>query len=156
MKDPSQDHSSFGEFLRVEHLGIAVHSLDAAEPLYTRLLGVPPYKRETVESEGVVTSFYRVGPNKIELLQSLDSEGPIARFLSQRGEGLHHVAYAVMDIRASMARLRDQGFQLLSEEPKTGADRQWVCFLHPRSAGGMLVEICQPMHEESPASHSFS
>ncbi|MFM7589681.1 MAG: VOC family protein, partial [Bacteroidota bacterium] len=90
-----------------------------------------------------LTSFFQVGPNKIELLQSLNPEGPIAKFLAHRGEGFHHVAYAVEDIRASMARLRDQGFQLLSEEPRQGADDQWVCFLHPRSAGGMLVELCQ-------------
>lgn len=152
MDDAAGNQVPLAEFLRVEHLGIAVHSLDAAEPMYTRLLGVPPYKRETVESEGVVTSFFRVGPNKIELLESLNSEGPIAKFLTQRGEGLHHVAYAVKDIRASMARLREQGFQLLSEEPKAGADHQWVCFLHPRSAGGLLVELCQPRQDSGSSS----
>ena len=151
MENVPSIQANHNEFIRVEHLGIAVHSLEEAEPLYTRLLGVPPYKRETVESEGVVTSFFRVGPNKIELLQSLNSEGPIAKFLAQRGEGFHHVAYAVEDIRASMARLREQGFQLLSDEPRQGADRQWVCFLHPRSAGGMLVELCQPRLDDDPS-----
>ena len=149
MENVPSRQESHSEFLRVEHLGIAVHSLEEAEPLYTRLFGVPPYKRETVESEGVVTSFFQVGPNKIELLESLNPEGPIAKFLAHRGEGFHHVAYAVEDIRASMARLREQGFQLLSEEPRQGADDQWVCFLHPRSAGGMLVELCQQRrHDE--------
>lgn len=143
------NQAPLSEFLKVEHLGIAVYSLEQAEPLYTRMLGVPPYKRETVESEGVSTSFYQVGPNKIELLESLHPEGPIAKYLSQRGEGLHHVAYAVHDIRASMARLSDLGFQLLSQEPRAGADQQWVCFLHPRSAGGLLVELCQPMQGQS-------
>jgi methylmalonyl-CoA/ethylmalonyl-CoA epimerase len=132
------------EMTRIEHLGIAVHSLETAEPLYTRLLGVAPYRRETVESEGVMTSFFRVGPNKIELLQSLNPEGPVGKFLARKGEGLHHVAYAVEDLRASMQRLRHEGFELLSEEPRAGAEDHWVCFVHPRSAGGLLVELCQP------------
>jgi len=142
---PSSSPEFPADLTRIEHLGIAVRSLAEAEPLYTRLLGTPPYQKEIVESEGVITLFYRVGPNKVELLESLRPDSPIARFLETKGEGLHHVAYAVDDIRATMQRLHDQGFQLLSQEPKPGADRQWVCFLHPRSAGGILVELCQPM-----------
>ena len=137
-----------GDLTRIEHLGIAVRSLAESEPLYTRLLGAPPYLKETVESEGVKTLFYRVGPNKVELLESLRPDSPIARFLETKGEGIHHVAYAVDDIRATMRRLQIQGFQLLSAEPKVGAERHWVCFVHPRSAGGILVELCQAMPAE--------
>jgi methylmalonyl-CoA/ethylmalonyl-CoA epimerase len=129
--------------LRIEHLGIAVKDLSAAEEVYTRLLGEGPYKRETVESEGVITSFFRVGPNKIELLESTRPDGPIARAIEKRGEGIHHVAFEVEDIRAEMDRLRAEGFILLNEEPKLGADNKLVCFVHPKSAGGVLVELCQ-------------
>jgi methylmalonyl-CoA/ethylmalonyl-CoA epimerase len=129
--------------LRIEHLGIAVKDLSAAEEVYTRLLGEGPYKRETVESEGVITSFFRVGPNKIELLESTRPDGPIARAIEKRGEGIHHVAFEVEDIRAEMDRLRAEGFVLLNEEPKLGADNKLVCFVHPKSAGGVLVELCQ-------------
>ncbi|MFM7497942.1 MAG: methylmalonyl-CoA epimerase [Bacteroidota bacterium] len=150
--DPKPKSESSGDsphfpadLTRIEHLGIAVRSLAESEPLYTRLLGTPPYKSEFIEREGVQTLFYQVGPNKIELLESHRPDSPIARFLESKGEGLHHVAYAVEDILATMQRLRDLGFRLLSEEPLPGADRQWVCFVHPRSAGGVLVELCQPM-----------
>ena len=137
------------DLIRIEHLGIAVRSLAESEPLYTRLLGTAPYKRELVEREGVQTLFYQVGPNKVELLESHRPDSPIARFLESKGEGLHHVAYAVEDIKATMRRLQDLGFRLLSDEPLPGADRQWVCFVHPRSAGGVLVELCQPMEVHS-------
>lgn len=129
--------------LRIEHIGIAVKDLHAAEELYTRLLGTAPYKREAVESEGVITSFFRTGPNKIELLESTHPDGPIAKAIEKRGEGIHHIAFEVADIRAEMARLRAEGFQLLNEEPKRGADNKLVCFVHPKSAGGVLVELCQ-------------
>jgi len=129
--------------LRIEHIGIAVKDLAAAEALYTRLLGVEPYKREAVESEGVLTSFFRTGPNKIELLESTRPDGPIAKAIEKRGEGIHHIAFEVADIQAEMARLRAEGFALLNEEPKRGADNKLVCFVHPRSAGGVLVELCQ-------------
>ena len=128
---------------RIEHIGIAVKDLEAAEALYTKLLGLAPYKREAVEREGVITSFFRAGPNKIELLESTDPDGPIARAIDKRGEGVHHIAFEVADIRAEMARLKAEGFTLLSEEPKPGADNKLVCFVHPKSAGGVLVELCQ-------------
>ena len=129
--------------IRIEHLGIAVKDLAAAEELYTRLLGEAPYKREEVESEGVITSFFRCGPNKIELLESTRPDGPIAKAIEKRGEGIHHVAFEVADIRKEMERLKNEGFQLLNDEPKHGADNKLVCFVHPRSAGGVLIELCQ-------------
>ncbi len=130
-------------FIRIEHIGIAVKDLATAEEVYTRLLGAAPYKREDVESEGVTTSFFQVGPNKIELLESTRADGPIAKAIEKRGEGIHHIAFEVADIRAEMARLRTAGFQLLNEEPKRGADNKLVCFVHPKSANGVLVELCQ-------------
>ncbi|HEY0977997.1 MAG TPA: methylmalonyl-CoA epimerase [Flavobacteriales bacterium] len=129
--------------LRIEHIGIAVKDLQAAEELYHKLLGTASYKREVVESEGVITSFFQVGPNKIELLESTRADGPIAKAIEKRGEGIHHIAYEVEDIRAEMQRLRVEGFTLLNEEPKRGADNKLVCFVHPKSAGGVLVELCQ-------------
>jgi methylmalonyl-CoA/ethylmalonyl-CoA epimerase len=129
--------------IRIEHIGIAVKDLQAAEALYARLLGAPSYKRETVESEGVITSFFQVGPNKVELLESTRPDGPIAKAIEKRGEGIHHIAFEVEDIRKEMARLKAGGFQLLSEEPKRGADNKLVCFVHPKSANGVLVELTQ-------------
>ncbi|MCB0792559.1 MAG: methylmalonyl-CoA epimerase [Flavobacteriales bacterium] len=129
--------------IRVEHIGIAVSDLKKAEALYTALLGAAPYKREEVASEEVVTSFFQVGPNKIELLESTADDGPIARAIAKRGEGIHHIAFEVADIRAEMARLKAAGFTLLNEEPKRGADNKLVCFVHPKSANGVLVELCQ-------------
>lgn len=129
--------------IRIEHLGIAVSDLSKAEETYTRLLGVAPYKREAVEREGVLTSFFQVGPNKIELLESTTPDGPIAKAIAKRGEGIHHVAFEVEDIRAEMARLKAEGFHLLSDEPKPGADNKLVCFVHPKSANGVLVELTQ-------------
>ena len=133
--------------IRIEHIGIAVKDLAAAEELYHRLLGTPSYKREAVESEGVETSFFQVGPNKIELLESTRPDGPIAKAIEKRGEGIHHIAYEVADIRAEMERLRAEGFILLNEEPKRGADNKLVCFVHPKSAGGVLVELCQEISD---------
>ncbi|MFT3884403.1 MAG: methylmalonyl-CoA epimerase [Flavobacteriales bacterium] len=129
--------------IRIEHIGIAVKDLAQGEAVYTRLLGVGPYKREAVESEGVVTSFFQVGPNKIELLESTRPDGPIAKAIEKRGEGMHHIAFEVEDIHAEMARLKAEGFQLLNEEPKRGADNKLVCFVHPKGANGVLVELCQ-------------
>lgn len=128
---------------KIEHLGIAVKDLGASEELFTALLGVPPYKREEVEHEGVITSFFQTGPNKIELLEATHQDSAIAKYLEKKGEGLHHVAFAVEDIRAEMKRLAEEGFQLLSEEPKEGADNKWVAFLHPKSTNGVLIELCQ-------------
>jgi methylmalonyl-CoA/ethylmalonyl-CoA epimerase len=129
--------------IRIEHLGIAVSDLNKAEEVWTKLLGVAPYKREAVEREGVITSFFQAGPNKIELLESTRPDGPIARAIEKRGEGIHHVAFEVEDIRAEMVRLKAEGFQLLSEEPKPGADNKLVCFVHPKGATGVLVELTQ-------------
>lgn len=128
---------------KIEHLGIAVSNLEAAESLYTQLLGVAPYKREEVASEQVITSFFKVGDNKIELLQSSNPEGTIARFIEKRGEGIHHVAFDVDDIEAEMARLKAAGFVLLNETPKKGADNKLICFVHPKNTHGVLVELCQ-------------
>jgi methylmalonyl-CoA/ethylmalonyl-CoA epimerase len=128
---------------KIEHLGIAVKSLEEGNALYTKILGVLPYKEEAVESEGVRTSFFKAGPNKIELLEATNPESPIAKFIEKRGEGIHHVAYAVEDIKAEMARLEGEGFTLLNKEPKAGADNKWVCFLHPKDTGGTLIELCQ-------------
>ena len=129
--------------IRIEHIGIAVKDLDAAEALYEKLLGSASYKREEVASEGVITSFFQVGPNKIELLESNRPDGAIAKAIDKRGEGIHHIAFAVEDIRTEMARLKAEGFTLLNEEPKPGADNKLVCFVHPKSANGVLVELCQ-------------
>lgn len=129
--------------IRIEHIGIAVKDLGEAEELYAKLLGNAPYKREEVESEGVSTSFFQVGPNKIELLESTRPDGPIAKAIEKRGEGIHHIAFEVEDIHAEMERLKAEGFTLLNEEPKRGADNKLVCFIHPKSANGVLVELCQ-------------
>lgn len=128
---------------KIEHIGIAVNSLEEGEALYENLLGVKPYKREEVLSEKVTTSFFRQGPNKIELLAPIGDDGPISKYLAKKGPGIHHIAYAVTDILAEMERLKSEGFQLLNEEPKKGADNKYVCFVHPKSAGGVLVELCQ-------------
>jgi methylmalonyl-CoA/ethylmalonyl-CoA epimerase len=130
-------------FTNLEHLGLAVQDLEAATALYTKLLGVAPYKHEHVASEAVDTVFFRVGGTKIELLAGTSPESAITKYLSKKGEGIHHAAFEVADIRAEMARLRAEGFTLLNEEPKLGADNKLVCFVHPKSAAGMLVELCQ-------------
>ncbi|HEU4717311.1 MAG TPA: methylmalonyl-CoA epimerase [Bacteroidia bacterium] len=132
---------------KIEHIGIAVKNLDEAEKLYAKLLGSPSYKRETVESEGVITSFFRTGENKIELLGSLTENGPVAKFLEKKGEGIHHIAFDVEDIRAEMKRLHAEGFVLLNEEPKKGADNKLICFVHPKSSAGVLIELCQEIRE---------
>lgn len=127
----------------VEHIGIAVKSLEAANRLYEVLLGVPAYKQEEVASEHVTTSFFRTGETKIELLESTDPQGAIGKFIEKRGEGLHHIAFEVDDIYAEMERLRAEGYTLLNEVPKHGADNKLVCFIHPKSTNGVLLELCQ-------------
>ena len=127
----------------LEHLGLAVHDLEAATALYTTLLGMAPYKKEHVASESVNTVFFQVGGSKIELLAGTSPDSAITKFLGKKPEGIHHVAFEVDDIRAEMARLRGEGFILLNEEPKRGADNKLVCFVHPKSAAGVLVELCQ-------------
>ncbi len=127
----------------LEHLGLAVNDLEAATALYTTLLGAAPYKQEHVASESVDTVFFQVGGSKIELLAGTSPDSAITKFLSKKPEGIHHVAFEVDDIRAEMERLRGEGFVLLNEEPKRGADNKLVCFVHPKSAAGVLVELCQ-------------
>ena len=134
--------------LKIEHIGIAVKDLSSAEEIYTSLLGVGPYKREAVEREGVITSFFKTGVNKIELLESTREDGPISKFIDKKGEGIHHIAFEVYDIKAEMKRLADEGFQLLSEEPKRGADDKWVAFIHPKGTKGVLIELCQSISTE--------
>lgn len=132
----------------LEHLGLAVHDLKAATALYTTLLGVAPYKQEHVASEAVDTVFFQVGGSKIELLAGTSADSAITKYLLKKPEGIHHVAFEVDDIRAEMARLRAEGFVLLNEEPKRGADNKLVCFVDPKSANGVLVELCQTMSSE--------
>lgn len=127
----------------IDHLGIAVRDLERSIPVYEKLLGTPCYKREEVESEGVITAFFLTSVNKVELLQATRDDSPIARFVAARGEGLHHVAFAVKDIGKEMERLRSEGFRLLNETPKRGADNKLICFVHPKDAGGVLMELCQ-------------
>lgn len=128
---------------KIEHIGIAVKNLEAAERTYALLLNTEVYKREAVTSESVITSFLKNGPNKIELLESANPESAIAKFIDKKGEGVHHIAFSVTDIKAEMQRLKTEGFRLLSEDPKMGADNKWVCFVHPKSANGVLIELCQ-------------
>ena len=128
---------------KVDHIGIAVNDLKKSIPLYERLLGEPCYKTEQVSSESVDTAFFLQNGAKIELLESLDPNGPIAKFIGKKGEGLHHIAFEVPDILAEMERLKKEGFTLLNEAPKMGADNKWVCFVHPKDAGGVLIELCQ-------------
>ena len=129
--------------LHLEHLGLAVRDLAAATDLYTRLLGQEPYKTEHVASEAVDTVFFKVGGTKIELLAGTSPDSAITKFLEKKPEGIHHVAFEVADMAAEMARLRAEGFVLINETPKRGADNKLVCFVHPKSAGGVLVELCQ-------------
>jgi len=127
---------------KIEHIGIAVSSLASSVPLFEKLLGSSCYKTETVEGERVNTAFFQTGENKIELLESMDPDGIIARFIEKKGEGIHHIAFDVTDLEAEMARLRAEGFVLLNEEPKPGADNKLVCFLHPKHTNGVLIELC--------------
>jgi methylmalonyl-CoA/ethylmalonyl-CoA epimerase len=128
---------------KIEHIGIAVKSLEASDLLFEKLLGVPSYKHEAVESEGVKTSFFRNGPNKIELLEATTPDSPIAKFLEKKGEGIHHIAFDVEDIIAEIARLKAEGFVMINETPKKGADNKLVAFLHPKGTNGVLIELCQ-------------
>lgn len=128
---------------RIEHIGIAVKDMDISCNLYEKLLGSFCYKKEEVTSEGVLTAFFKTGLNKIELLTPTSAESPIAKFLERKGEGIHHIAFDVADILTEMARLKAEGFVLLNEVPKRGADNKLVCFVHPKSTNGVLVELCQ-------------
>ncbi len=132
--------------LKIEHIGIAVKNIEEANKLYTSLLGVPPYKEEKVDGEGVKTSFFACGESKIELLEATESTSAISKFIEKRGEGIHHIAFAVTDIKLETARLKNDGFVVLNEQPKIGADNKLVVFLHPKSANGVLVELCQEIN----------
>ena len=128
---------------KVEHIGIAVRDLNSANELFHKLFGEKHYKIEKVDTEAVNTSFFKVGDTKIELLESTDPNGVISKFLEKRGEGVHHVAFEVDDIRAEVERMKAEGFEVINEEPHEGADNKLVCFLHPKSASGVLIELCQ-------------
>jgi methylmalonyl-CoA/ethylmalonyl-CoA epimerase len=128
---------------KIEHIGIAVKNMNDANVLFEKLLGVSSYKEELVESEGVLTSFFQTGTNKIELLMATNPESPIAKFLEKKGEGIHHIAFDVEDIHSEIERLKNEGFVLINEVPKKGADNKLVVFLHPKNTNGVLVELCQ-------------
>jgi methylmalonyl-CoA/ethylmalonyl-CoA epimerase len=133
---------------KIEHIGIAVKDLEVSNKLFASLIGTTHYKEEEVLSEGVKTSFFKMGLNKIELLQATSLESPIAKFIHKKGEGVHHIAFAVTDIKAEIKRLKKEGFVLLNERPKKGADNKWVVFLHPKSTNGVLIELCQEIAPE--------
>ncbi|WP_294231024.1 methylmalonyl-CoA epimerase [uncultured Chryseobacterium sp.] len=129
--------------MKLEHIGIAVQSLGVSDELFARLLGKESYKKESVEREGVTTSFYSAGESKIELLEASREDSPVSKFIGKKGEGIHHLAFGVEDIAAEVQRLKKEGFEFISEEPKEGADNKLVVFLHPKSTNGVLVELCQ-------------
>ncbi|MBK9511017.1 MAG: methylmalonyl-CoA epimerase [Cytophagaceae bacterium] len=128
---------------KIEHIGIAVKELAISNPIFAKILNTAPYKSESVASEGVNTSFFQVGENKIELLEATNPDSPIAKFIEKKGEGIHHIAFDVADILSEMQRLESEGFVLLNKEPKNGADNKLVCFLHPKHTNGVLIELCQ-------------
>ncbi|MEY2835683.1 MAG: hypothetical protein RLZZ557_1345 [Bacteroidota bacterium] len=130
---------------KIEHIALAVKSLSVSIPLFEKLLGTECYKTETVETEKVKTAFFKTGDTKIELLESFDGEGVIAKFIEKKGEGLHHIAFLVDDIQAEIKRLKNEGFAVLHETPKLGADNKLICFLHPAGTNGVLVELCQEL-----------
>jgi methylmalonyl-CoA/ethylmalonyl-CoA epimerase len=129
--------------LKIEHIGIAVKDLNTSNELFKKIFNQAHYKTEEVQSEGVNTSFFQIGENKIELLEATNPDSPIAKFIEKKGEGIHHIAFDVADIRAEMKRLESEGFVLLNQEPKNGADNKLVCFLHPKGTNGVLIELCQ-------------
>ena len=128
---------------KIEHIGIAVKNLEVSNSLFEKLFGSPAYKQEEVASEGVKTSFFMNGPNKIELLEATNPESPIAKFIEKKGEGIHHIAFDVEDILSEIERLKSEGFTVLNETPKKGADNKLVAFLHPKGTNGVLIELCQ-------------
>lgn len=128
---------------KIEHLGIAVKNIEESAKLYEALLGKPSYKTETVESEGVKTMFFEIGESKIELLEASNENSPIAKFIAKKGEGIHHIAYDVENIELEIERLKSEGFEMIHQTPKEGADNKLIAFLHPKSSGSVLVELCQ-------------
>ena len=128
---------------KIEHIGIAVRDIEAANKLFTKIFNKDSYKSERVESHGVITSFFQIGENKIELVAAANTESPISRYLSKHKEGIHHIAFAVEDIEKEMKRLKKEGIRLLNEPPRNGADNKLICFLHPKDTNGVLIELCQ-------------
>lgn len=132
---------------KIEHIGIAVKDIDQSNDLFASLFGEKHYKIESVESEGVLTSFFNCGPNKIELLQATSEDSPIAKFIEKKGEGIHHIAFAVEDIESEIKRLTKEGFKMIHKKPKKGADNKLIAFLHPKSTNGVLIELCQEISD---------
>lgn len=128
---------------KIEHIGIAVKDFTISVPLFEKILNTACYKKEIVESENVNTAFFQKGETKIELLESIEADGVISKFIEKKGEGIHHIAFDVEDIEAEMLRMKSEGFVLLNEKPKQGADNKLVCFLHPKGTNGVLIELCQ-------------
>jgi len=132
---------------KIEHIGIAVKNIDSSNKLFSSILGEKPYKQEIVESEGVMTSFFQIGPNKVELLEGLSEESPISKFIEKKGEGIHHIAFAVDNIYKTIEKLRNEGFKMIHEKPKKGADNKLIAFLHPKDSNGVLIELCQDIEK---------
>lgn len=132
---------------KIEHIGIAVKNLETSNELFASLFGKKHYKIESVESEGVLTSFFKAGPNKIELLQATHEDSPIAKFIEKKGEGIHHIAFAVADIEKEIKRLKSEGFKMIHDKPKKGADNKLIAFLHPKATNGVLIELCQDIEK---------
>ena len=128
---------------KIEHIGIAVSNLEESNLIYSKLLNTQSYKTEAVDSEGVITSFFKVGDTKIELIQGINEENAISKFINKQGEGIHHIAFEVEDILSEIKRLKKEGFKIINETPKKGADNKLICFIHPKSSMGVLIELCQ-------------
>jgi len=128
---------------KIEHIGIAVHDIEASNKVFTKIFGKESYKSESVESESVITSFFQVGESKIELVAATNQDSPIAKYLAKNREGMHHIAFDVVDIKAEMKRLQSEGIRTLNDQPKQGADNKLICFLHPKDTNGVLIELCQ-------------
>ena len=128
---------------KIEHIGIAVHDIEASNKVFTKIFGKESYKSESVESESVVTSFFQVGESKIELVAATNQDSPIAKYLAKNREGMHHIAFDVVDIKSEMKRLQSEGIRTLNDQPKQGADNKLICFLHPKDTNGVLIELCQ-------------
>lgn len=133
--------------MKIEHIGIAVKDLAVSNKLFATLFGQPPYKEEVVESEAVKTSFFQLGESKVELLEATAESSAIHKYIEKKGEGIHHIAFEVADIHAEMARMRAEGYRVLNEQPKRGADNKLVCFIHPKDTNGVLVELCQEIRD---------
>ena len=127
----------------IEHIGIAVHDIEASNKVFTKIFGKESYKSESVESESVITSFFQVGESKIELVAATNQDSPIAKYLAKNREGMHHIAFDVVDIKSEMKRLQSLGIRTLNDQPKQGADNKLICFLHPKDTNGVLIELCQ-------------